>query len=127
MIEKKKLRMEFEVRGSAASLFPYISSPSGLAEWFCKDVNVRGEEFRFKWEGEERTAKVVKKTMNKNIKFHWIDSETEEYFELELEKDDITGDMALVVTDFAKPGEEKETEQLWESQIHDLMLSLGVS
>jgi uncharacterized protein YndB with AHSA1/START domain len=38
---KKKIRMEFEIKASPAMLFNYISSPSGLSQWFCNDVDRR--------------------------------------------------------------------------------------
>jgi uncharacterized protein YndB with AHSA1/START domain len=127
MSGKKKMIMEFEVKASANLLYPYLSTPSGLSEWFCNDVDVRGEEYKFKWDGEERVAKLIRKTANKNIKFHWVDSDSDEYFEFELEKDELTGDVAVVITDFSPIGEEKETEMLWESQIQGLMQSLGLA
>ena len=59
------------------------------------------------------------------MRFHWLDSDTEDYLEFEITQDELTEDVALVVTDFATEKEEEETIALWDSQIHDLKGSLG--
>lgn len=122
---KQKVRMEFAIKASPNLIYPYLSTPSGLSEWFCDDVDIKNDTYKFKWNGEFQEAKVLKKTPNKLIRFHWLDSANDEFFEFELERDEITDDIALVVTDFAEPGEEKESEMLWESQINDLRHALG--
>ncbi|MGB0194868.1 MAG: START-like domain-containing protein, partial [Schleiferiaceae bacterium] len=37
-MEKVKFELEFPLRASPKMLFPFLSSPSGLSEWFCDDV-----------------------------------------------------------------------------------------
>lgn len=70
-------------------------------------------------------AKLLKKVTNKLIRFHWVDSENDEYIEFEITQDELTSDVALVITDFVNEKEEKESIALWDSQIHDLRNSLG--
>ena len=43
MEEKIKFEMEFPIHASPQLLFQYISTPSGLSEWFADNVNSRGE------------------------------------------------------------------------------------
>ena len=62
---KKKIRLEYAVRTSPALLFNYISSPSGLSNWFCSDVDVYNNQFKFKWDSEENIAESIKKVNNK--------------------------------------------------------------
>jgi uncharacterized protein YndB with AHSA1/START domain len=45
MSSKVKFQLEFVVKASPALLFNYISSPSGLEQWFADNVKSRGEEF----------------------------------------------------------------------------------
>lgn len=47
------------------------------------------------------------------------------YFQFEIIQDEITSDIALVVTDFTDEDEKEENELLWNSQIHTLMHILG--
>ena len=47
MSDKIKYEIEFPIQASEKLLFQYISSPSGLSEWFADNVNSRGELFDF--------------------------------------------------------------------------------
>ncbi|MEI6879726.1 MAG: SRPBCC domain-containing protein [Bacteroidetes bacterium] len=122
---KLKIRLEYGVRTSPALLFNYISSPSGLSNWFCNDVDVYNNQFKFKWDSEENIAELIKKVNNKMIRFRWLDSKPDEYFEFEIIVDELTDDVALVITDFVIPEDEKNISSLWDSQVHDLKASLG--
>jgi uncharacterized protein YndB with AHSA1/START domain len=126
MAKREKLVMEFLVRSSPTILFNYISTPSGLLEWFADDVNVKGKIYTFFWEGDGVPAELLRKVNGKVVRFKWVDSDEEEYFELEIRKDELTGDIALVVTDWCDDDETEEIQMLWESQIQDLCNTLGV-
>jgi uncharacterized protein YndB with AHSA1/START domain len=125
MTKRTKITMEFEIKSSPNILFNYISSPSGLSEWFAEDVNVQNKMYTFFWDGEENTAEMIKKVNGKNVRFKWEDSEEEEYFEMEVKQDELTNDIALVVTDFINEEDVEETQMLWESQIGDLRTAIG--
>ncbi len=122
---KKKIRMEFEIKASPSMLFNYISSPSGLSQWFCNDVDIYNNFYKFKWDGDENIAELLKKTALKGIKFRWKDSHPDEFFEFEIQQDELTDDVALVVTDYVDAGEEKNSILLWENQVHELRTLLG--
>lgn len=125
MTKKVKLRLEYPIKASPALLYNYISTPSGLSEWFADDVDLYNNQYKFKWGNDEQVAEVVKKSNNKYIKFRWIDSPVDEYFEFEIVVDELTDDVALIVTDFVDPTDQANAAQLWESQIHELKMSLG--
>ena len=124
-MKRVKLELEFMVKSSPNILFNYISTPSGLLEWFAEDVNVKGKNYTFIWEGEEVVAELLKKVNGKFVRFKWADTEEDEYFEMEIRKDELTGDIALVVTDFTDEDQAEEISLLWESQVQDLRNALG--
>jgi hypothetical protein len=68
---------------------------------------------------------VLRKTSNKAIKFKWRDTPDEEFFEFEIVQDELTDDVALVITDFVDANDEKNASQLWDSQIHELKMNIG--
>lgn len=125
MAKREKLVLEFEIKSSPNILYNYLSTPSGLVEWFCDDVNIKGKQYKFIWEGEESPAEVLRKVNGKLVRYQWVDGDEEEYFEFEIKKDELTGDIALVITDFVDEDEAEEIELLWESQIQDLRGALG--
>ena len=64
MSDRIKFEMEFPIKVSQKLLFQYISTPSGLSEWFADNVNSRGEIFIFIWDDSEESAKLLRKSNN---------------------------------------------------------------
>lgn len=128
MDAKVRYELEFPLNSSPQLLFQYISTPSGLSEWFADNVNSRGEFFTFIWDGSEEKARLSAKKTDEKVKFRWIDEDnkdTDFYFELRIQEDEITKDVSLVVTDYAVEEDLAEVKLLWESQISDLKHVIG--
>ena len=126
MSTKVKFELEFPINASPQLLYNYISTPSGLSEWFADNVNSRGELFIFIWDDSEEKAKLITKKSPERIKFKWLDNEEDScYFELRIQVDSITKDVSLIITDFADDDEVEETKMLWDNQISDLKQVLG--
>jgi len=126
MSEKIKYEMEFPIHVSPALLYQYISTPSGMSEWYADNVNSRGEFFTFIWSESEEQAKLLSKKSQERIKFRWVeDEDTDFFFELRIQVDEITKDVSLMVTDFAEEDEIEEGKMLWENMISELKQILG--
>jgi len=126
MSEKIKYELEFIIKSSPKLLYNYISTPSGLSEWFAENVNSRGEIFTFIWEGSEEKAKLLSKKSSQFIRFKWLNDEDDDtFFELKIVVEDLTKDVALIITDFAYEDEIEEAKALWESQVEDLHSVIG--
>ncbi len=122
---KEKYQVEFEIRSSPKILYSFISNASGLSEWFADDVTERDGQFIFSWDGTLSKAKLVSRKDNQSIRFHWLEDKEDTFFEMEIVKDDITGDIALMITDFAVNGEQESGKRLWEAQINTLRQIIG--
>ncbi len=128
MDDKVKFDIEFPIHASPQLLYQYISTPSGLSEWFSDNVNSRGELFTFIWDDSEEQAKLLSKKSGERVKFRWLDDEEDGlscYFEIRIQVDEITKDVSLMVTDFADDDEVEEAKMLWENQISSLKQVLG--
>ena len=126
MDDKVKYEMEFPIHVSPSLLYQYISTPSGLSEWYADNVNSRGEIFIFIWDGSEEQAKLISKKSQERVKFRWEeDEDSDYYFELRIQVDEITKDVSLMVTDFADDDEVEEGKMLWDNQISELKHILG--
>jgi uncharacterized protein YndB with AHSA1/START domain len=123
--KNKKYTLEFDIRSSPTILFEFLSTPSGLAQWFADRVNVRQDTFTFSWEGNSQQAKVIEMVENEFIRLHWTDSPDGEFFEFRITATEITNDTVLIITDFSHPGELEEDKLLWDRQIHELRKRLG--
>jgi uncharacterized protein YndB with AHSA1/START domain len=128
MDTKVRYELEFPLNSSPQLLYQYISTPSGLSEWFADNVNSRGEFFTFIWDGSEEKARLSSKKSDEKVKFRWIDEDnkdTDFYFELRILEDEITKDVSLMVTDYAMEEDLDEVKLLWQSQISDLKHVIG--
>ncbi len=128
MSSKVRYEIEFPVNSSPQLLYQYISSPSGLQEWFADNVNSRGEFFTFQWNDSQENAKLVSKKSGEKVKFKWLDEDkkdTEYFFEIRILEDEITKDVSLMIIDFALQDEIQESIQLWENQVSDLKHVIG--
>lgn len=128
MSSKSRYELEFPINSSPQLLYQYISTPSGLSEWFADNVNSRGEFFTFIWNDSEENARLTSKKTGEKVKFRWIDEnnkDTDYFFELRILEDEITKDVSLMVIDFAVEDEISEATLLWENQISDLKHVIG--
>ena len=128
MDQKVRYEIEFPINSSPQLLYQYISTPSGLSEWFADNVNSRGEFFTFIWNDSEEKARLASKKTGEKVKFKWVDDkgkDTEYFFELHILVDELTNDVSLMVVDFADKDEVEEATLLWENQISDLKHLIG--
>lgn len=126
MEDKVKYEMEFPIQASPSLLYQYISTPSGLSEWYADNVNSRGEFFTFIWNESEEKAKLLSKKNGERVKFRWLEDEDSTYFfEIRIQVDEITKDVSIMITDFAEEDEIDEGKMLWENMISDLKQILG--
>jgi uncharacterized protein YndB with AHSA1/START domain len=123
-----KYDLEYLLKSSPKVLFPRLSTPEGLAEWFADEVVAEGDMFSFKWQKTEVKARLSALKENKLVRFEWPGREDEEsnFFEFKINIDELTGDMALIITDFAEPEEKEDSIYLWDTQITELKRILGI-
>lgn len=121
-----KFEIEFGFRASPEMLYEFFSTASGLSEWFCDDVNIRNGIYTFIWDGQMQQARLLKTVDNQLARYQWVDKTDGSYFEFRIERDDLTNDISLIVTDFADSKSDQESAKLlWHSQIEKLMHVIG--
>lgn len=125
MSKKVLYTLEYPVRCSPAILFEFLRSPSGLQEWFADKVDEQEDIFTFSWNGSEEQARLLEEEEDKRVRYQWLASPKNEYFEFLIDKSDITNQTMLVVKDFADKKDIKDQSQLWEYQVKDLFHRLG--
>lgn len=122
-----KYSIEIPINSSVNVLYKRLSTPSGLAEWFADNVNLKNNVYTFFWDDSDQSAKILKKKSNKFVQFKWLDDEEKEsFFEFKIQVDEMTSDVSLIITDFAEDEEDKEEQtMLWEQQIQNLKMAIG--
>lgn len=124
-MSKQLYTLEYPVRCSPSILFEFLSTPAGLGEWFADKVDERDNVFYFGWDGSFEKANLVDQEHDKYIRFHWLASPTEEYFEFRIDKSEITNQTILVIKDFAEKKEIRDQTSLWDHQVKELFHRLG--
>jgi len=126
MSEKKKFELEYLLTTSMRVLYNMLSTPSGLSDWFADDVNIKDNVYTFFWDGEEEQAKLLGKRSGEFVRFQWLTEGHEKtYFELKFSEDPLTGEVALIITDFASDEERAESELLWNQHVGNLRQVIG--
>ena len=130
--EEKKAKgyytLEYLINSSPDILFEFVSTAGGLEKWFAEKVSVKENVFHFFWEKDEiKEARLIALKEREFARFHWLDqADTKKYFEFKIQIDDLTSEVALIVSDFADTKEEFEDARLlWNAQIQDLLHALG--
>lgn len=123
-----KLELEYSLNCSPKVLFNWLSTPEGLEEWFAAKVTIDGDLFTFTWDKTESKARLSALKENRLVRFEWVDKHDEEsnYFEFRINVQELTSDLALIITDFADPEEKEDAVFLWDTQIGDLKRILGL-
>ena len=128
MTDKHKIELEYLLKTSPKVFENMVSTPSGLAEWYADDVNIKEDIYTFYWDGSEEQAKLLSKKAGHHMRWKWLREEEEEddtFFEIQFEVDPMTKTLVLHITDFAGNDDIEEVKMLWESSIQELKRVLG--
>ena len=126
---KEKIILEYSINSSPKVLYTRLSTPGGLAEWFADDVNLKGKVYSFIWDNTEQKAEAILKKENKYIRFKWLDDDNkndDSYFEFRINIDELTGDVALVITDYVDEDDKEDAIDLWNTQVSELKHIIGL-
>jgi hypothetical protein len=124
-----RYELEYPLKCSNKVLFPRLSTPEGLAEWFADDVNADGDIYTFSWGSTTSKARLTILRENKLVRFNWIETDSnidDNYFEFRVNIEELGGDLALIVSDKAAPDEKEDAVSLWDTEIQRLRSILGL-
>ena len=127
-MEKNKFVTDFEINASKKMLFPYISTASGLSQWFADDVTVNEDKvYNFLWDGEDHKARIATQRVNNFVKFEFEeDSENDsDFVEFRLELNELTQTVFLHITDFTDNPDNEELQDMWTNLVDVLKEIVG--
>ena len=124
-MKRVKFDLEFIFRASPTILYKFITTPSCLIRWFCDEVDIQGEVYTFAWSGADEIAEMLDDIEDERVRFHWEESDDEEYLEFRFTRSPVTGETIFEITDFCDEDEVDDQKQLWESQIKVLRQETG--
>lgn len=128
---KNQFVSEFEFRASRKMLYPYISTASGLAQWYADDVNIDDDKnYSFIIDGEIWKADMVSSRVNSFVKFEFIPDEDEDEdeantVEIRLEKNEMTNTTFIKITEVTDIDDNEELQGIWENLVGFLKEIVG--
>lgn len=123
-MKRQKISLEYPINCTVQSLYRAISTAVGLRQWFADDVSLDGNEFTFVWSKSSQTASIIHHKENVYIRMSWT-NDPADYFELRIESLELSGAIALVVTDFTDEADYDDTVSLWNNQVSKLKRVIG--
>jgi uncharacterized protein YndB with AHSA1/START domain len=125
VVKKKQFELEFIIRSTPHILYEFVSTPSGLSQWFADDVDAVQNKFKFIWSNVAQIAELLDKTENERVRFRWQGSPKDEFFQFKIQVSEVSNDTVLIITDFANPADVKDQSRLWDSQVKTLIEHIG--
>lgn len=128
---KNKFVSDYQINASKKILFYYLSTASGLEEWFADEVKIdEDKNYIFHFDNEDHFAKLATIRLNSHVKFEFfdpgdVDSTDHSYIEFKLEENELTQSLFLKVTDYSNEYEEEELSAIWDSLIAKLKEIVG--
>ncbi|MEY4383020.1 MAG: hypothetical protein RI995_562, partial [Bacteroidota bacterium] len=109
-------QFEFEIKASPKVLFPYLSSASGLQQWFADKVTVKNSaDFNFIWDNENHLASLISQKLNKFVKFEFEGNQKSRLLEMSLQVSEVSNTTYLQIIDSASNFKsDEDAEELWE-------------
>ncbi|UCS92666.1 ATPase [Echinicola marina] len=128
---KNKFVADYQVNTSKKIIFPYLSTASGLSEWFADDVTIDADKnFNFVYDGLDHYARIAAIRSNHGVKFEFFDpampdEEDHSYVEFRLDENELTQTLFLKVIDYSDSYDDSEQEEIWEGLVSTLKEIIG--
>jgi hypothetical protein len=128
---KTKFVADYQINSSKKILFPYLSTASGLSEWFADDVNITQDKiFIFNIDGEILYSRLVIYKNLAHVKFEFFDpndptNNDQSYLEFILDENELTQSLFLKVIDYSDSYDNEEMQFIWTSLISQLKEIIG--
>ena len=120
--------LEYSIGSSPRILYKFLSTPQGLSQWFADKVDVRNNIFTFFWNDSSRQAELLSMKPFEFIRFRWSDDPEGASFELRIQVDELTNDVALMITDYGfEKSDLTDGKRLWDNLVQTLKHTLGAA
>ena len=128
---KQKFIGEYQINASRKMLFPYLSTATGLCQWFADDVNINNidKTLIFILDGDERIAVIDSIKNNRYVKFRFLNEDEKpkenDTLEFRLEINELTQSVFVRVEEYKDTDDLEESYQIWENLLSQLKEIIG--
>lgn len=128
---KNKFVADYQINASKKIVFQYLSTASGLEEWFADEVRINEDKnYIFNFDNEDHYSRLASIRTNSHVKFEFYDpagpeSSDHSFIEFKLEENELTQTLFLKVIDYSDSYDEEELTAIWEGLIGRLKEIIG--
>tara|TARA_B100000287_G_C20638224_1_gene782502 strand:- start:1579 stop:1974 length:396 start_codon:yes stop_codon:yes gene_type:complete len=128
---KQKFVGEYPINASRKMLFPYLSTATGLCQWFADDVNINNidKTLIFIVDGDERVAVIDSIKNNRYVKFRFLNDDEKpkenDTLEFRLEINELTQEVFVRVEEYTESEDMDESYQIWDNLLAQLKEIIG--
>ncbi|WP_339864749.1 START-like domain-containing protein [uncultured Algoriphagus sp.] len=128
---KNKFVADYQINASKKIVFNYLSTASGLEEWFADEVKINEDKtYIFNFDSEDHYARLASQRSNSHVKFEFYDPKNPDesdhsFIEFKLEENELTQTLFLKVIDYSDSYEDDELVAIWEGLIGRLKDIIG--
>ena len=127
MKSRIKITIEYPLMTKSPGIvWSLISNAAGLQKWIANYVTEDGPHMTFTWgeawtEQDTHTSLILEKKKNQYIRMKWDYIEEDyAYWEMRIEQSEMTGNLNLVITDYAYPDDTDYLHDLWDDNLSRL-------
>lgn len=124
---RQKITVEYPLTArSPGIVWGMISTAAGLQKWIADYVTETGDTMTFTWgelwtQRDTKTSRVLEKEKNHYIRMKWDYMEEDyAYWEMRIEKSEVTGHFVLIITDFGPADDLDYLRDLWAGNLERL-------
>ena len=128
---KQKFVGEYPINASRKMLFPYLSTATGLCQWFADDVNINNidKTMIFIVDGDERIAVIDSIKNNRYVRFRFLKDDEKpkqnDTLEFRLEINELTQEVFVRVEEYTESEDMDESYQIWDNLLAQLKEIIG--
>ena len=126
------IEIEHQLRSTSKTIiWQLLSTAPGLAKWIADSVTQSGDTLTFTWgdvnsHHEMRTATVLRVEKFNRIRWRWNDDGEATFVEIRMQRDQLTEEYALHITDFADDDDRDWLFGAWNHNFERLHQSSGL-
>ena len=127
-MKKELLKKEYPLSAKSPKIvWDMISNAAGLQKWLADVVVENGDEMTFTWghpwtERDTKVSKVLESEKFSHIKLKWDyqEDDPDAYWEMRIEQSELTGNLNLLITDYADHEDIEDLKGLWDANMERL-------
>ena len=122
---------DYQLNASKKIVYTYLSTASGLQEWFADEVRINEDkDFIFNFDQEDHYAKLTVLKANLHVRLDFFDpkrmhDQVDSFIEFKLDETELTQSLFLKVIDQSNFYNLEELEVIWDGLITKLKEIIG--